>query len=567
MDQHPWFKSYDDDVPHTLKPYPHLTLLDVMSQTANDHPLHPALLFKGKKISYARLEHLSDAFASALVKQGVCKGDRVVVLMPNSPQTVIAQLGIWKAGAIAAMTNPLYKEYELSRLMTECQAETAVVLSRFYEKIKSIQPHTNLSRLIVTNIKEYLPAHLKILYTIFKEAKEGDRVLLRDNDMWMSDLLKRHENSPRPNIVIKPEDPALLLFSGGTTGIPKGAIGTHHAMFISGLQLSTWFKGVLREYDDIIVLAMPLFHVYGNVGVFATGIAGHNTFAIIPNPRDLNDLVGTIRKVRPAFLPGVPSLFIALLDHSEVIAGKVDFKSIKLCISGAAPLLDETRDRFESLTGGRMLEGYGLTESMMGAIISPIHSKHKPGAVGLPLPDIEIRIADSGTGIGSLPPGDVGEILMKAPQLMMGYFDREDETAQAIRDGWLYTGDLGYMDSDGYVFIVDRKKDVIKPSGFQVWPREVEEVLAMHSAVREVGVAGVPDPQQGEAVKAWIVLNEGQQPTIDELKDYCRERLAGYKVPKQIEFRSELPKTMIGKVLRRELVADEDKVKVEARPG
>ena len=214
-----------------------------------------------------------------------------------------------------------------------------------------------------------------------------------------------------------------------------------------------------------------------------------------------------------------------------------------------------------------MLEGYALTESMMGSIISPINGKRKPGAVGLPLPDIEIRIADSDTGVGSLPPGDVGEILMRAPQLMRGYFDREKETAEIIRDGWLFTGDLGYMDSEGYVFIVDRKKDVIKPSGFQVWPREVEEVLSSHTAVSEVGVAGVPDLHQGEAVKAWIVLNEGQQPTIDELKDYCRQRLAGYKVPKQIEFRSELPKTMIGKVLRRELVAEEDNVKTKARPG
>ena len=304
MDQHPWFKSYDDNVPHTLEPYPCQTLLDVVRQTANDRPLHPALLFKGAQMSYAKLDQLSDAFASALVEQGIWKGDIVVVLVPNSPQAVIAQLGIWKTGAIAAMTNPLYTEYELSRLMTECRAETAIVLSRFYEKIKSIQPHTSLNRLIVTNIKEYLPTHLRILFTLFKEGKEGDRISIRDDDMWMSDLLKRHEHSPKPDILVNHEDPALLLFSGGTTGVPKGAIGTHQDMLMSGMQVHAWFKGVLREYDDIIMLAMPLFHVYGNIGVFATGIVGHNTFAVIPNPRDLGDLISIIRKVRPAFLQG-----------------------------------------------------------------------------------------------------------------------------------------------------------------------------------------------------------------------------------------------------------------------
>ena len=295
--------------------------------------------------------------------------------------------------------------------------------------------------------------------------------------------------------------------------------------------------------------------------MLATSLVGHNPLALIANPRDMDDMVSTIGKVRPAFLPGVPTVFIALLGHPDVQAGKVDLSSIKLCCSGAAPLMAETKQRFEALTGGRLVEGYALTESMMGAVLSPVQGTYKPGSTGLPLPDIELRIVDADTGQQTLPAGEVGEILIHAPQLMEGYWQRPDETADMIRPDpvsgalWLYTGDLGYLDEEGYLFIVDRKKDLIKPSGFQVWPREVEEVIASHPAVAEVGVAGVPDDRQGEAVKAWVVLREGQQASADEIRAYCRERLAAYKVPRQIEFRDSLPKTMVGKVLRRELVS------------
>ena len=267
-------------------------------------------------------------------------------------------------------------------------------------------------------------------------------------------------------------------------------------------------------------------------------------------------MLATIHKVHPAFLPGVPTLFIALLNHPKVVAGKADLRSLKLCLSGAAPLLAETKQRFEALTGGRIVEGYALTESMMAAVLTPIGGVYKVGSTGLPLPDVEIRIVDADTGKHDLPAATVGEVLIRAPQLMQGYWQNPAETANAIRDGWLYTGDLGYLDEDGYLFLVDRKKDVIKPSGFQVWPREVEEVIATHPAVAEVGVAGVPDAHSGEAVKAWVVLRQGQQVSAEELRAYCREKLTAYKVPKHIEFRDSLPKTLVGKVLRRELAAE-----------
>jgi long-chain acyl-CoA synthetase len=557
MEQNPWLKNYDKGVPHSLKPYPERTLLDVVSDTVRQQPDHPVLIFKGARMSYAELERLSDTFAAALVAQGVKKGDRVGLLLPNCPQFLIAQLGVWKAGGIVAPINPLYTEHELEHCLRECDTETILVLTPFYNKIKSLQPRSRLRHVIATNIKEYLPPFLSFLFTLFKEKKEGHRIKLQPNDMWLSDLLRQYASTPRPNVPVGPNDPALLLFSGGTTGTPKGAVGTHQGLLMSGMQLNAWFSVIMADWKDIIMMSMPLFHVYGNAGVLTAGLVGRNPLAVVPNPRDLDDMVTTIRKVRPALLPGVPTLFIALLNHPAVKAGKVDFKSMKLCISGAASLLTEVKNRFESLTGGRVVEGYALTESMMAAVVSPIHGTYKPGAVGMPVTDVEVRIADMETGQGSLPPGEVGEILIRAPQLMQGYWKRPDETANTIKDGWLYTGDIGYLDEDGYMFIVDRKKDVIKPSGFQVWPREVEEVIASHPAVGEVGVAGIFDDYQGEAVKAWIILRPSQKTSVDEIRTYCREKLAPYKVPRQIEFVDSLPKTMVGKVLRRALVEKE----------
>jgi len=555
--EYPWLKNYDEGVPYTLEPYPEQTLLDILSDTVRQRPDHTALIFKGRRLSYNELKRLSDAFANALVTLRVKKGDRVALLLPNSPQSIITQIGIWKAGGIAVPINPLYTEGELERLLNECDADTVVVLTRFYKKIKSLHPRTRVRHIIATNIKEYLPRVLSLLFTLFKEKKEGHRIQLQPSDFWLGHLLEQHVGMPRPNVEISPQDPALILFSGGTTGEPKGAVGTHHSLLMTGMQLRAWFSTISTEWEDVILLTIPLFHVYGNAGVFAVGIFGRDSFSIVPDPRDTDDLVNTIRKVHPTFLPGVPTLFNALLNHPAVQAGKVDFKSIKFCVSGASSLLAEVKNRFEALTGGRVVEGYGLTESMMAAVVNPLHGRYKPGSVGTPLPDVEIRIADADTGEGSLPPGEAGEILMRAPQLMKGYWERPVETEKTIRNGWLYTGDLGYLDEDGYLFIVDRKKDVIKPSGFQVWPREVEEVIASHPGVNEVGVGGVLDEYQGEAVKAWIVLRPGQQVTADDIRTYCRKKLAGYKVPKHIEFMESLPKTIVGKVLRRALVEKE----------
>ena len=556
MDDKPWFKSYDPGMPHTLQPYPDSTLLDAVADTVRQRPEHTALIFKGARISYTELEQLSNAFAAALIAQGVKKGDRVALVVPNSPQAIIGQIGAWKAGAIVAPLNSLYTERELEYSLNEIGVETVVVLTPFYAKIKAVQPRTKVRRVIATNIKEFLPPVLKLLFTVAKEKKEGHRITLEPGDFWLSDLLKEHAGAPRPASLPGPQDPAILLFSGGTTGTPKAALGTHHALLMSAMQLVAYARTVLTDWDDILTLVMPMFHVYGNMA-FNCSLIARWPVAVVPNPRDINDLVATIRKVRPACLHGVPTLFIALLNHPDVKSGKADIKSMKLCWSAAAPLMAETKQRFEAVTGGWLLEAYAMTETMLAAICCPVHGKYKEGSVGVPLPDVDVRIVDIETGEKDLPFGESGEIIVKAPQIMVGYWQRPDETANMIRNGWVYTGDLGYMDEDGYVFIVDRKKDLIKPSGFQVWPREVEEVIASHPAVAEVAVAGVPDPNQGEVAKAWIVLRQGHQVTSDEIRAYCRERLTNYKVPKHVEFRDSLPKTMVGKVLRRELAAQE----------
>jgi long-chain acyl-CoA synthetase len=310
------------------------------------------------------------------------------------------------------------------------------------------------------------------------------------------------------------------------------------------------------------MLPLPLFHVYANVGVQPLAFLGPNPISLVPNPRDIDDLLKTIQSVKPAFFNGVPTLYTAILNHRRVREGKIDLSSIKLCFSGSAALMAETKRQFEEKTGARIVEGYSLTEGMMACCVNPVRGTNKIGSIGLPLPDVEVRIVDAETGIADVPCGQVGEMIMHAPQYMAEYWNNPDETAEALRvrdDGrtWLHTGDLAYMDQDGYVFLVDRKKDMLKTSGFQVWPREIEEVISTHPSVLEVGVAGIPDAVKGEVAKAWVVTkSDAPEPTAEEIRAYCRERLAPYKVPAHVEFRTSLPKTMVGKVLRRVLVAE-----------
>jgi long-chain acyl-CoA synthetase len=558
----PWLSHYDPGVPATLGDYPDRTLLDYVADAVRERPAHPALLFKGATVTYGQLDQMSDAFAAALASLGVRRGDRVALLLPNCPQFFIAELGAWKLGAIVAPLNPIYTEHEIEQPLRDHGVETIVTLTRFYARVKHVQPRTPVRRVIATNIKEFFPPVLKLLFTLARERRDGDRVTLAPGDHEFGHLLLVNKGRRPPRERITSEDPAVLLLSGGTTGTPKGVLGKHGAYTMTGLQIVEWTKGVLGRLTDTICLPLPMFHVYANVGVQSLAFVTQNPMAIVPNPRDLDDLLATIGRVKPAFFTGVPTLFIGLLNHRDVKSGKADFKSIKICFSGAAALMADTKQRFESITGGRLVEGYSLTEAMMALCVNPVHGQNKVGSVGMPLPDVAVRIFDSDDGERVLPMREVGEIAMAGPQLMIGFWNSPEETALVLRDHpepgggsrrWLHTGDLGYLDEDGYLFIVDRKKDLIKTSGYQVWPREIEETLAAHPAVAEVGVAGVPDPVKGEAVRAWVVPRAGHAPTEAELRAFCREQLAPYKVPSRIEFRSELPKTLVGKVLRRAL--------------
>ncbi len=557
-----WLDRYDHGVPETMHPYPARTVLDYVRDAARERPDRPALLFKGAVVTNAELESASTAFAAALASLGVRKGDRVALLLPNCPQFVIAELGAWKAGAVVAPLNPIYTDRELTEALARSQPETIVTLTRFYPRVKAIQSRTTIRRVIATNIKEWFPPVLRLLFTALLERREGDRVRLVAGDHRFHDLLRRFAGRARPAGAVGPDDAALLLMSGGTTGTPKAAVGTHGGFVAAGLQIRAWLAPIFPAWEASIMLPIPLFHVFGNAGVQAIALLGHNPIALIPNPRDLNDLVREIRRVRPTIFAAVPALFAALLEHPAVRSGRADFRSIKGCFSGASPLLAETKERFERCTGGVLIEGYSLTEAMMAICANPVGGQKKVGSVGVPMPDVEMEIVDAETGLDTLPDGEVGEIVLRAPQIMRGYLGDEEGTREVLRDRgdggapWLFTGDLGYLDDDGYLCIVDRKKDLIKVSGLQVWPREIEEVIARHPAVADVGVAGVPHERKGEVVRAWVVARPGVRVTEDEIRAHCRASLAPYKVPRSVAFRRELPRNLVGKVLRRELRAE-----------
>jgi long-chain acyl-CoA synthetase len=369
----------------------------------------------------------------------------------------------------------------------------------------------------------------------------------------MKDLIAGYRPQDRPSLDIRPDDFALFQYSGGTTGVPKGAIALHRNLVANTLQISSWF-GVTEPGKETLLMAIPLFHVYGMVAGMNFAIAKVATLVMVPNPRDLKDVLENIQKYKATLFPGVPAMYNGINNYPDVAAGKYDLSSIKACISGSAPLLLETKLRFEELTGGKLFEGYGLSEAPTATHCNPLFGENRTGSIGLPLPDVECRIISLDDEMTVLEPNEIGELILRGPQIMHGYYNMPTETGNTLREGWLYTGDIARMDEDGYFYIVDRKKELIKPGGYQVWPREVEEVIALNPKVLDVGVAGIPDPYRGETVKAWVVVKPGETLTEGELKEWCREKLATYKVPTHIEFRSELPKTTVGKILRRELI-------------
>jgi long-chain acyl-CoA synthetase len=552
MSDRPWLKHYDEGVPTTID-YPEVPLYRLLEDSAQEFPNNPCTIFKGAKLTYAQMDELTDRLAAALADLGVRKGTPVAIFMPNSPQFVMAFYAILKAGGIVVATNPLYTGREIEHQMNDSGAEIMLVMSNFYNLVKEVQPKTPLKTLIVTNIKEYLPPMLRILFTLVKEKKEGHYAELKPGDLWLQDVLKKYTREQRPKVDIGPDDDALYQYSGGTTGISKAAIALHRNLVANTFQIQSFMPDLVRG-KEIVLMAIPMFHVYGLVAGMSFGIGAAAALVMVPNPRDMDDVLQSIAKYRPTIYPGVPTMYNAINNHPDVKAGKVDVSSIRGCISGSAPLMRETKVTFEKLTGGKLVEGYGLSEAPTATHCNPLSGMSKEGSIGLPLPDVDARIISLDDETTPLGVGEIGELVVKGPQVMRGYHNMPTETANTLREGWLYTGDIARMDEDGFFYIVDRKKELIKPSGYQVWPREVEEVIAENPKVLEVGVAGVPDAYRGETVKAWVVLKPGETVSEDEIKAWCKERMAPFKVPTQIEFRSELPKTTVGKVLRRELV-------------
>jgi long-chain acyl-CoA synthetase len=561
----PWIRRYDAGVPPTVAGV-ESTLGELLRATARRFGDRVALVWYGAEITYAELDQAADRFARALVGDGVRVGDRVALLLPNSPQFAIAYYGALRAGAIVVPLNPLYTAPELEQQLSDCGARVLVTLSTFHRTVGTVRRSVPLDHVIVANVKDYFPPLLKVLFTLLKEKKEGHRATLGAGDVaWRAFMAGAPEAAPTH--VPKPEDVAVFGYTGGTTGTPKAAMLTHRNLVTNAVQSAEWLAGGDLEAAmrrRLVVLAIiPFFHSYGQTVALNVSLLAGAT--IVLQPRfDPVDALKAIQRYRPTHFPGVPALYIALLNHPD--AGKYKLDSIEVCQSGAAPLPVDVQARFERTTGTTMFEGYGMTELSPASHSTPLNGLRKPGSIGVPLPGIDSRVVDLDTGTTPLPAGEIGELVVKGPTVMAGYYNRPEETAATIRDGWLYTGDIAKVDEDGFFYIVDRKKDMILSNGFNVYPRDVEEVLFTHPAVADAVVIGAPNVRGDETVKAYVVRAEGAEGaavTEEELIAYCRERLARYKAPRVIEFRDQLPKTMIGKALRRVLV-EEERRKVEA---
>ena len=555
--QKAWISRYDVGVPSSFN-YPEWTVPDLLRHSADRFTNSPALLFYGTHISYGELDDLTTRFALGLRRLGVRQGDRVAIMLPNIPQTVIAYYGILKAGAVVVPTNPLYVEREIQTQLTDAGAETIVVLDLFYPRIRAVKDATRFPKqIIVANVRDYLPFFKKLLYPI--KARLVKRWVSVKKAPPVHDFLELlHANSVNgtehsaglPHV--RPTDLAQLQYTGGTTGTPKGVMLTHRNVVVNTLQGRHWSPD-FREGQETFLGAIPFFHCFGQTTCQNLAIATGCPVVLLPRFH-ADEAIKAIHTHRITILSGVPMMYSMITEHPD--ANRYDLRSLRVCLSGASSLPADVQKRFEDLTGSRISEGYGLTEAGPTTHCNPLHGEHPLGSMGLPFPDTEARVVDSDTGLEEVPEGETGELIVRGPQVMQGYWNKEDETRAVLRDGWLYTGDLVRRDDRGYFYFVDRKKDIIKSRGETVYPREVEEVLRQHPAVSEAAVIGVADHDYGEAIKAYVVAKPGLSITEQALITHCAGLLARYKIPSTVEFRQELPRTVIGKVLRRTMRAE-----------
>ncbi|WP_332649794.1 AMP-binding protein [Lysinibacillus sp. 54212] len=557
MTEKVWLQKYPEEIPHTLE-FPSIPVQQFLTDAFKSDPNKVAIHFMGKDMTYKELYDSSLKFANYLRKLGIEKGDRVAIMLPNCPQSVIAYYGTLYAGGIVVQTNPLYTERELQYQMADSGAKVILVMDILYPRVMKVLNETKIENVIVTGIKDYLPFPKNLVYPFIQKKQYGFSVKVEHSGInhLFTEIIR---SAPLKEIDVPfdfEEDIALLQYTGGTTGFPKGVMLTHKNLIANSMMCDAWMYKCEDGKESILGM-LPFFHVYGMTTVLVLSIMKRGRMILLPK-FDVEQALKAIDKQKPTLFPGAPTMYIGLLNHPDL--AKYDLSSIKACLSGSAPLPVEVQEKFEEITGGKLVEGYGLTETSPVTHSNFIWDERIIGSIGVPWPNTDAVILRSGES-EPLAIGEIGEIAIKGPQVMKGYWNRPEDTAMTFFDGWFLTGDLGYMDENGYFYVVDRKKDMIIAGGFNIYPREVEEVLYEHDAIQECVVAGIPDPYRGETVKAYIVLKEGHTATESELNAYCRQSLASYKVPRFYEFRDELPKTAVGKILRRTLI-DEEKAKM-----
>jgi len=573
MTDRPWLASYPPGVPKSLAPYPQKSVYSIFAESASRHPNAPAVAFwlpgapMGETLTYSQVAKQVDQFSRVLVSLGIKRGDRVGLVLPNCPQYVIAYFATLRIGAVIVGNNPLYTERELHHQLTDAGIEVCITLDVLYPKVAAVSDQAGLREVVVGKVTDYMPFPINLLAPIKmkKEARHHGEpwppVPAGAKVRWWKELMAgTYPPAPVAEVDAK-NDIAGLIYTGGTTGLSKGAMLTHHNLVANILQGASWFPDMVDGKESMMCI-LPFFHSFGMTVAMNVGI--YKAAKLILMPRfELEPTLKVTQKEKPTLFPGVPRLYIAINEGKET--PKYDLSSIRACLSGAAPLPLAVAEKFERITGSTIVEGFGMTETSPVASANPIAGKRKPGSIGLPLPDTEFRIVDLEDWTNDVEPGHDGELAIAGPQVMKGYYNRPDETAAMIKESpsgerWLLTGDIAKMDEEGYFYVVDRKKDMILVSGFNVYPTEIEQVLYRHPKIQKVCIAGIPDKVTGEAVKAYVVLREGMKATVQEIIDFCRSEefgLTGYKVPKLIEFRESLPETLVGKVLRRVLQQEE----------
>ncbi|MBU2511896.1 long-chain fatty acid--CoA ligase [bacterium] len=542
----PWFNSYAEGVSHYLD-YEEITMSDCLTRVAKNHPNTIGLIYFKTKIKFREFDQMVNRMANALIDLGVKPGDKVSLLLPNVPQVAIAAYAVWRIGAIVVMNNPLYTDVELEHQFNDSESTFLITLDLLGPRMLALKPKTAIKTIIVAHIRDYLSFPLKQLFPLVAKDKHRDIPKQQGVYEWL-DLMKKYP-ADNPNISVDFRAIAALQYTGGTTGVSKGVVLTHSNLSKNCQQGLAWIYN-MKPGESIVLGSLPIFHAFG---LFTLNMCVRGVWSIVLIPRpEAEFIMEAIHKNKVNLFPGVPTMFIGILNHPKL--KDYNLSSLKICVSGAAPCPVDVIKRFEAMSGAQIVEGFGISEASPATSINPVGGINKPGSIGLPLSDTEVKIVDLDDRNKELPANEAGELCIKGPQVSdLGYYKMPEETKETFVDGWLYTGDIAKIDDDGYTFIVDRKKDMIIAGGYNIYPRDIDEVLFTHPKIAEACTKGVADEYRGETVKAFIVLKEGEVLTKQEVIDFCKEKLAAYKVPKIVEFMDELPKSAVGKILRKDL--------------